>query len=582
MLKSISTKVLAVFTISALILAGCGKDEEPVETSAAFSSDSSLLKYVPADTPYVFASLEPLPDDVMDELEPMLDRVLVSYRSVLKEVIAAKQAEMPEEEQNSEEAQRTRALVEEMSSLLSVQGMRDAGIARDSLMAFYGNGLLPVMRIGLSDGALFEAAIARFEEQAGSQMTVAELAGQSYRYFDAEELRIVIAVVEDQAVFALVPAEFDDAQTGRALGLTLPDSSIAESTVLQDIISKYDYTNHVVGFVDVAAIAERFVGQPTGLDVDLMALLEHDKTDLSDVCKAEIRDAAGVAPRMVVGYTGISAERFDSNIVFELRDDIAAGLQALPAVVPGLGGDRGGLMSFGMSLDFKAARSFMEARLDAMEEDPFECEYFADVQGGVAQARESLNQPLPPMVYDFKGFLAVIDEIEGLDIATQTPPTSVDGSFLLAMDNAQGLVAMGAMFSPELAALNLQPGGDPVALDLPQLQAMGLSAFAALTDGAVAVSMGEESESEVQGMLGAEGATPPPFMSFSIDAARYYSFMGEAIATGDVGEDAATPEMQAALQEMMQSIADLYDRMAGDILFTENGIEMHMTETLKN
>ena len=575
MFKLISTKVLAVFAISALMLAGCGKDEETV-------ADDTLLKYVPADTPYVFASLEPLPDDVMDEIEPMLDRVLLSYRSVLEEVIAARQAELTEEEQNSEEAQRVRALVEELSTLLSVQGIRDAGIARDSLMAFYGNGLLPVMRIGLSDGALFEAAIARIEERAGSQMPVAEFEGQSYRYFDAEELRILIAVVGEQAVFALVPAAFEDAQTGRALGLTLPDSSIVESTVLQDIISKYDYTNHVVGFVDVAAIAERFVGQPTGLDVDLMALLEHDNTDLSDVCKAEIRDVAGVAPRMVIGYTGISAKRFDSNIVFELRDDIAAGLQALPAVVPGLGGDHGGLMSFGMSLDVKAARSFMEARLDAMEADPFECEHFADVQGGVAQARESLNQPLPPLVYDFKGFFAVIDDIEGLDVTTQTPPTSVDGSFLLAMDNAQGLVAMGAMFSPELAALNLQPGGDPVALDLPQLQAMGISAFAALTDSAVAVSVGEESESEVQGMLDAEGSTPAPFMSFSIDAARYYSFMGEAIAAGDVGEDAPTPEMKAALQNLMQSVADLYDRMSGDVLFTENGIEMHMTETLKD
>ena len=33
---------------------------------------------------------------------------------------------------------------------------------------------------------------------------------------------------------------------------------------------------------------------------------------------------------------------------------------------------------------------------------------------------------------------------------------------------------------------------------------------------------------------------------------------------------------------MMQSIADLYDRMSGEVLFTENGIEMHMTETLKD
>jgi len=575
MFKSISTKVLAVFAISALMLAGCGKDEETV-------ADDTLLKYVPADTAYVFASLEPLPDDVMDEIEPMLDRVLISYRAVLQEVVAAKKGELTEEQQNSEEAQRAKALVDELSTLLSVQGMRDAGIARDSLMAFYGNGLLPVMRIGLSDGALFEAAIARFEERAGTDLAVAEAAGQSYRYFEAEEIRVIIAVVDDQAVFALVPAEFDDAQTSRALGLTLPDSSIAESTVLQDIIAKYDYTNHVVGFVDVAAIVERFVGQPTGLDVDLMALLEHDNIELSDVCKTEIRDAAAVAPRMVIGYTGISAKRFDSSLVFELRDDIASGLQALPAVVPGLGGDRGGLMSFGMSVDLKAARSFMETRLDAMEADPFECEHFADVQGGVAQARESLNQPLPPMVYDFKGFVAVIDEIEGLDVATQTPPTSVDGSFLLAMDNVQELVTMGARFSPELEALNLQSGGDPVPLDLPQLQAMGMSAFVALTDGALAVSMGEESESEVQDLLVAEGSTPPPFMSFSIDAARYYSFMGEAIAAGELGEDAPTPEMKAALNDLMQSVADFYDRMSGDILFTENGVEMHMTETLKD
>jgi hypothetical protein len=39
--------------------------------------------------------------------------------------------------------------------------------------------------------------------------------------------------------------------------------------------------------------------------------------------------------------------------------------------------------------------------------------------------------------------------------------------------------------------------------------------------------------------------------------------------------------MQSAMSEVMQSIADLYDRMAIDVLLTENGIEMHATETLK-
>jgi hypothetical protein len=460
--------------------------------------------------------------------------------------------------------------------------MRGAGIARESLGAFYGNGLLPVMRIELSDEALFEAAVARLEERAGHEMPVGEAQGQPYRYFDLEELRIVVAVLGNQAVFAIVPSVFDESQTGRALGLTLPESSIADTSVLQDIISKYDFTNHVVAFIDVPAIAERFVGEPTGLDADLLALMGGDKPQLSDVCKTEIRELAGVAPRMVIGYTGITATQFDSSIVFELRQDIASGLTALATAVPGLGGDRGGLMSFGFSLDIKAAREFMEGRLDAMEADPYECEHLAELQAGVASGRQSLNQPVPPMIYDFKGFVAVIDDIEGLDIATQTPPTSVDGGFLLAMDNAQALVAMGAMFSPELAALNLQADGNPVELNLPQLQMMGISAFAALEEGALVLSMGEDAESQVTSMLAADASAPPPFMSFSVDAARYYSFMGEAIAAGDAGaDDAATPEMQAAMTEMMQSIADLYDRMSVDVLFTENGIEMHATEILK-
>jgi hypothetical protein len=380
-----------------------------------------------------------------------------------------------------------------------------------------------------------------------------------------------------------VPAEFDDAQTGRALGLTLPDSNIAATGVLQELMHKYEFTDNFVGFIDVAAFAERFVGEPSGLDADLMALLDEDQSTLSEVCKAEIRDVAGVAPRMVMGYTAISATQFDTSIVFELRDDIAAGLQALPTSVPGLGGDRGGLMSFGMSLDVKAARSFMEARLDAMEADPYECEHLADLQASVAGGREALQQPVPPMVYDFKGFLAVIDEIEGLNIASQTPPTSVDGTIVLAMENAQALVSMGAMFSPELAALALQPDGNPVALDLPQLQAMGLAAFVAMTDDALAISVGKDAETQIQEMLSADEANPPPFLSFSMDAARYYSFMGEAIAAGDsADENAPTPELKTAMTEMMQAVSDLYNRMSGDVLFTENGIELHMTETLKD
>ena len=144
-----------------------------------------------------------------------------------------------------------------------------------------------------------------------------------------ESFRVVIAVTEDQAVFSLVPSSFNDEQTGRALGLTLPETNIAETGVFEGLIGKYEFTDYVVGFVDMPKFAERFVGEPTGLDSDLLSLIGYDNDQLSDVCKAEVRAVAGIMPRMVIGYTNITATQFDSNLVFEMRDDIARGLQAL-------------------------------------------------------------------------------------------------------------------------------------------------------------------------------------------------------------------------------------------------------------
>jgi hypothetical protein len=582
MFKSINTKVLFPIVVSAFMLAACDKDKEEAGKASILSSNDTILRYVPADTPYVIANVEPLPDDLMDKIEPAIEQVLQSYQTVLREVIAMKQAEVPEEKRNNEEAQKIVAVVEELTTLFSIEGIREAGIGRDATSAIYGNGLLPVIRFDLSDGALLDATISRLEEKAGYKMSVASIEGGGYRYVDIDKLRIVIAILENQAVFTFVPSGFDDAQTAAALGLTPPETSIADSGVLEEIANKYGFTSHYAGFIDLEAIASTFVDPQTGVNADLLAMLEHDGAMLSDVCKAEIRSMAGIAPRMVLGYTNIDAKRLDSTFVIELREDIAAGLSALPAAVPGLGGDSGGLLSFGLSLDVKAARDFVEARIDALEADPYECEHLADIQTSVAGARQALQQPVPPLVYDFKGFLAVIDKLEGLNIATQTPPTSVDGRFLLAMDNAQALIAMGAMFSPELAQLNLQPDGNPVALEMPQVQAMGMSAYAALTENAVAIGVGEDSESDLTGMLDADAADPSPLISFSMDAGRYYAFLGDAIAATEPkeGDKGPSPEMQAAMKDIMNAVAGLYERMTIDIMLTSNGVEMKGIELL--
>ena len=94
------------------------------------------------------------------------------------------------------------------------------------------------------------------------------------------------------------------------------------------------------------------------------------------------------------------------------------------------------------------------------------------------------------IVNSIKGFFAVIDKLDGMDMATQAPPTDVDASFVLATDNAQGLIAMGAMFSPELMSLDIKPDGTPVEMPLPPISPALSSAFVAMNDEALAIAVG--------------------------------------------------------------------------------------------
>jgi hypothetical protein len=535
-----------------------------------------LLQYIPADTPYVMAFTKPFPDDLMDKFEPSMDEMLSAYQRMMRYRLSEHLIELSAQEDGAERAERMQAFMDEILSFMSVKGLRDAGIGRDSLFAIYGDGILPVFRFGVTDIDKFEAAVVRLESQAGEKFTVGEVGGKSYRYRDFDELTLVISTFGKDAVIAMVPAGLDDKRLAKTLGIDKPRNSLARSKELAKISKQYGFTDHFVSFVDVERIAATFTGDPTGQNKDLLDMFDMNADSTSPECRAEIAELAAVAPRVVIGYTNVDSDFLDTGMIIELREDIASGLATFPSAVPGLGKDLGGLFSFGFSLDVMAARSFYESRLDALEADPFECEYFADVNASTVKGRETLAQPLPPVVYSFRGMLANVTGIEGLDLATEKPPESIDASILLAIENAQDLVTMAAMMSPEVAALNLLPDGKAKALDLPQLAAIAEQAFAALSPDALSIGLGEAADNEAEAMLNADVAESQPFMSFGMDAKKYYEFVASAVMKADEGEEGepVPKAMRTAMRDAMVSSGELYERMTFNVHLTQRGIEV--------
>jgi hypothetical protein len=565
-MNKIATRAIAIFAVLSFST-----------VHAASNNSADLLKYIPADTPYVIASTKPLPSALADKIEPTIDEILQAYQRVLRQVMAEQLVKMSAEEGSGEEAQQFRGLMEEVIGLMSLDSIRGAGIERDSAFVFYGNGLMPVLRLELSDPDLFDAAIDRIEEQAGKALLVGEAKGMAYKYANAEKINFIIATLDDQVVITIVPASFDERQVASALGSKAPRKNLKKSKALRAINKEYGFSGYLTGFIDTERLAGIFSGNTTDQDDDFFAAIGDKPPELTAACSAEVMEMAGIAPRVVLGYTAVSAERVESSLIIELREDIAEGLVTVPAAVPGLGADWGGFMSLGFGLNPMALRDFYEARLDAMESDPYECDKFAPLQVGVAKGREALNTPLPPVVYSFRGFVANIADIQGLDFSRSTAPESIDASILIAVENAESLVMMAAMMDPQIAALNLLPDGKPVKLELAQLAEFAGDAFAALSTDALSISLGEGAETNSADMLLAGSPDPVPFMSMNMDSARYYSMIGEAMAQEPAGDDAEKmpKAIRDAVRDVMVLSGSMYERMSVEVQFTARGVEIN-------
>ena len=201
MSKSVNTKLAFATIFVAMMNVACEKTDK-----------ASLLDYVPADSPYVFASIAPLPDAVFDKLEPNIDRIMQSYEVLLREIASMAMEKTDEDGDGNENTDKAAAVIAELSSLMSVEGLRGAGFDRQSTAVIYGNGLLPVLRIEVSDGALFESALSRIEEKAGEKMDFATIAGSPVRHVVAEDAQVLIAIHENQVVVSVAPAAFSDDQ----------------------------------------------------------------------------------------------------------------------------------------------------------------------------------------------------------------------------------------------------------------------------------------------------------------------------------------------------------------------------------
>jgi hypothetical protein len=452
-----TTRTLAL-ALAGLLLAACGhKDKD------------APLAFVPADTPYVVANLDVLDDDtraaLLVQANAQLPAELAQLRAAADEMAA----------KDPDSANLLRAFAKELDGGSIDSFAQNAGLDLKGYSALYGLGLSPVLRFQLSDVAAFEAFVGRLETAYGKKLDVASIGKQSYRRHvsAATGTELILAVVDKQAVAAILPADAGEPLLRQALGLDRPAKNLQDDGRLDKLAKAKGYEKWAVGELDLTrALPLAASGKDPLFNALLKARAQAESAKTGEPvanqlqipasCQADATRIAGRVPALSFGYTRLEARHQDMRWDVALASDITQAFSGLKVELPGLGAAQAGSpFEFFLGLPVAQLRTFWSAQADAVAAKPFTCPALADLNDSFAKLGPGMQKAAIPPFGDLLGL--------GLSLDSFTPGKGnampqFTGRLVLGTSNPAGLLAMGQMMTPALAQLKLASDGKPAAL----------------------------------------------------------------------------------------------------------------------
>ena len=492
---------------------------------AAAETNNFLLAYVPADTPYLAGNLEPIPEDVIESAfrraQPALDAV--------QDVLAGSRIRFSgSSAEDNPQLAIMAAIVDELNGKLSRQGLESLGFSLEAFQAVYGMGVFPVVRLSLGNAQALRDTIVRIEESSGLDFPELELQGQTYWRIYPGTLTpnsnapaaIYIAIIEEAAgshlAVSMFPPESEPEYLPKFLGQSKPATSTA-AEALASVNSQYGYSAYGTGWLDFQRMFDQFADPASTLR---MALGEHGSEideHLDEVCRAEISALIARAPRMIVGTTELTPSSMGGQYRLELASDLAAELAGLVSSVPPAPAESDRLLEFAIGIRLGAARDFLIDKATALSQQPFQCEALQGINEQAANALVKLNYPLPPLVNNFLGLRASLSEVP----EDESDLDAFLGTAALYVDKPEMFVGMAQMFLPQLEEFKLVKGEPPVRLPESLMPAPGIVAYAAMSDRALGLSVGQGEEARLSRFLDAKSQGDGSFLSMNYDMAAY-------------------------------------------------------------
>lgn len=566
-------RTFALIISASLIFTACSNESDDATVSLK-ENTNPLLAYVPSDTPYVFADLEPIPVEITDvyieRFQPVLD-VMSDHVEKFKTGYQAG------EFQDNQIAQLGMAVLDELGGDLSTENLENFGISLQAHHAVYGTGIFPVVRLGLTDEQKLRDAIARIEIKMGAELPVKTFNGTSYWRMsdDQAPVAVYIAILEEQLALSVFPVNSEDSLLAAFLGQEMPAESMASGNVLGTMNHEKGYTGYGSGFMDIQKMADEIIN-PNSETRSLMSpemIAQLDSLDA--VCVAEIESMISKAPRMTAGTTSLTTNEVSVRYDLEIENSLASGLAALVSNIP-TASDGNFLLSASLAIKIGKLRSFVLEKATAVFENPYQCANLQKLNEQAGLLVTQLNTPMPPMINNLMGVRVRVDDYDP-NIAI----TDGDGLLALHVDKPEMFVGMASMMVPGFESLDLANQSEPVKIPAEMMQMEGIDVYALMNDRAIGAAIGEKHVKDLVGFMAAKGQDNGTLFSISYDMAKQMEIQ-DALAKqfpDTMAEEQS--EINEYAEAMKQAYNDILDRSRVDVRLTGKGMHVDSKMTFK-
>ncbi len=520
---------------------------------------------IPANSPYVLASLKPFP---MDVIEPYLKSYGDLTKSVRQQINQAYPGQSYQAHLDTP-GKFMIALLDEVSKADSVEGMKQLGLSDRPEMAIYGIGWFPVMRLTLGNTKRFKATLSRIETKSGVQVEMRKSGKQTYRQYDlGGDASVAVAITDGQLVLGVAPTGHIEEFVAYMLGQKDLGRTLADVHVIQDIRAKYSFTPYAVGYVNIADIARTASGAAPADKIMAAALswANYQPPKLTEVCRKEYMSLVDKVPRAVMGYTKLTPETMEVTAVLETKGDLAKSLAAIGAPIPGYSPalvDKS-FFAVGLGIDIQKTLAFVQQEAAQITNHPFQCPALRE-WNQMAQRAQMSMQMVPPVLSSLRGALAVVTNLQ-FDQHTMRPQT-IDGMALVQTNDPMGLFSQLRQMIPQLQSVNVKPNGVPVALQAIPGATWLQTPHIAMDKNTLAASAGVGVQDDMAVLLEDKTGAKTTHTPLLLVAYDYGQLMSKLRGFG-VGAGAAN----GAFNSMMSAMQKMFGTLVAEIDANDRGI----------